>query len=92
MKYNETRENCLGLGGGGGGIHQGQFRRGEFDQVGIHWGAFHIKCVRWKILEQIGIGVAYLDVFLIAMRRIDTAAGVSVELKQICLSFFCKNS
>ena len=73
MKYSETWENSLG------GIHRGQFTRGEFDQVGIHQGAFHIKCVWWKIFEQIGIGMAYLQAFLIAIRGIDTAAGVHVK-------------
>ena len=92
MKYNETRENCLGLGGVEGEFTRGNLGGGNLTRWEFIGGAFHIKCVRWKILEQIGIGVAYLDVFLIAMRRIDTAAGVSVELKQICLSFFCKNS
>ena len=47
--------------------------------MGIHRGAFHIKCVSWKIFEQIGIGMAYLHAFLIAIRGIDTAAGVHVK-------------
>ena len=51
----------------------------EFDQEGIHQGAFHIKCIHWKIFKQFGIGMAYLHVFLIAMHGIDTAAGVYVE-------------
>ena len=76
-----------------GKIHGGQFTRGEFDQVGIHRGAFHIKCVRWKIFEQIGIGMAYLHFFLIAMRGIDTAARVYVEPFQTSmLELFCENS
>ena len=47
-----------------GRIHWGRkFAGGEFDQLGIHRGVFHIKCIRWKIFEQIGIGMAYLHVF-----------------------------
>ena len=34
------------------------------------------KGIRWKIFEQIGIGMAYLHVFLITMHEIDTAAEV----------------
>ena len=59
----------------------------------IHRGAFHINCVRWKIFEQIGIGMAHLHFFLIAMRGIDTAARVYVEPFQTSmLELFCENS
>ena len=68
MKYNETRENSLG-----GNFTGVQFTRVEFDQVGIHRRALHMKCIRRKILEQIGIGMAYLHVFLIAMHGIERA-------------------
>ena len=68
MKYNKTRENSLG-----GNFTGGQFTRREFEQVEIHQRTFHIKCIRWKIFEQIGIGMAYLHVFLIAMHGIDRA-------------------
>ena len=37
------------------------------------------ECIHWKIFEQIGIGKAYLHVFLITMREIDTAAEVHLE-------------
>ena len=80
MKYNETRENSLG-----GKFTGGQFTKGKFDQVRIHRGAFHIKCIRWKIFEQIGLVWLILvwyglsSRFLIAMYGIDTAAGVYVE-------------
>ena len=30
------------------------------------------KCIHWKIFEQIGIGKAYLHVFLMTMREIDS--------------------
>ena len=33
----------------------GNLPGGKFDQVRIHRGAFHIKCIRWKIFEQIGL-------------------------------------
>ena len=47
-----------------GRIHWGrEFTMGESDQVGIHQGVFHVKCVCWKIFEQIGVGMAYLHVF-----------------------------
>ena len=84
MKYNETRENSLGENS------QGQFTKGggEFDQVGIHRGGFHIKCAPWKIFEQIGIGMSYLHVFLIEMRGIDTAVGAYACM----LELFCENS
>ena len=60
--------------------------------MGIHRGAFHIKCIRWKIFEQTGIGMTYLHVFLIAMHGIDTAAGVYVEPFQTnMLELFCEN-
>ena len=78
MKYNESKENSLG---GGGDSPWGTV------------GAFHIKCIRWKIFEQTGIGMAYLHVFLIAMHGIDTAAGVYVEPFQTnMLELFCENS
>ena len=53
---------------------------------------FHGKCVRWKISEQIGISMAYLHVFLIAMHEIDTAEKLYLEHFQIYiyLSFFAK--
>ena len=54
---------------------------------------FHVKCFRWKIFEQIGIGMAYLHVFLITMHEIDTAAEVYLELFQTyMLELFCGNS
>ena len=37
------------------------------------------KYIHWKIFEQIGIGKAYLHVFLLTMREIDTAADVYLE-------------
>ena len=40
---------------------------------------FHVKCICWKIIEQIGIGVDYLHVFLITMHEIDTAAKVYLK-------------
>ena len=40
---------------------------------------FHVKCICWKIFEQIGIGMAYLHVFLITMYETDTAAEVYLE-------------
>ena len=40
---------------------------------------FHAKCICWKIFEQIGIGMAYLHVFLITMYEIDTAAEMYLE-------------
>ena len=54
---------------------------------------FHVKCFHWKIFEQIGIGMAYLHVFLITMHEIDTAAEVYLELFQTyMLELFCENS
>ena len=61
--------------------------------MGIRWGAFHIKCICWKIFEQIGIGMAYLFflwLILIAMHGIDTAAGVYVEPFQTNCNFIKK--
>ena len=40
---------------------------------------FHVKCICWKFFEQIGIGMAYLHDFLIAMHEIDTAAEMYLE-------------
>ena len=40
---------------------------------------FHAKCICWKIFEHIGIGMAYLHVFLITMYEIDTAAEMYLE-------------
>ena len=37
------------------------------------------KCIHWKIFEQIGIGKAYLHVFLMTIGEIDTAAEVYLE-------------
>ena len=37
---------------------------------------FHVKCICQNILEPIGIGMAYLQGFLITMHEIDTAAEV----------------
>ena len=72
-----------------GKIHRGNLPGGgEFDQVGIHRGGFHIKCAPWKIFEQIGIGMSYLHVFLIEMREIDTAVGAYACM----LELFCENS
>ena len=74
-----------------GKIHRGNLPGGgggEFDQVGIHRGGFHIKCAPWKIFEQIGIGMSYLHVFLIEMRGIDTAVGAYACM----LELFCENS
>ena len=54
---------------------------------------FHGKCVRWKTSEQIGISMAYLHVFLIAMHEIDTAEKLYLEHFQIyILELFCENS
>ena len=45
------------------------------------------------MFEQISIGMAYLHVFLITMREIDTAAEVYLELPQTyMLELFCKNN
>ena len=41
---------------------------------------FHVKCICWKIFEQVGIGMAYIfTFFLITMHEIDTAAEVYLE-------------
>ena len=40
---------------------------------------FHAKCICWKVFEQIGIGMAYVQVFLIAMYEIDTDADMFLE-------------
>ena len=54
---------------------------------------FHIKCIGWKIFEQIDIRMAYLHVFLIITLEIDIAADVYLELFQIyTLNFFYENS
>ena len=37
------------------------------------------KYIHWKIFEHIGISKAYLHVFLMTMREIDTAAEVYLE-------------
>ena len=45
------------------------------------------------MFEQIGIGIAYLHVFLITMHETDTAAEVYLELFQTyMLELFCENS
>ena len=45
-----------------------------------------------SVFEQIGIGMAYLHVFLITMHEIDTAAEVYLEPFQTYLiELFCKN-
>ena len=49
---------------------------------------FHVKCICWKSFEQIGIGMAYLHIFLITMHEIETAAEVYLEPFEL----FCKNS
>ena len=50
-------------------------------------GMFHVRCIRWKIFEQID------HVFLITMLEIDTAADVYLELFQTyTLELFCENS
>ena len=41
------------------------------------------KYIRWKMFEQIGIGMAYLRVFLITMHETDTAAEVYLTLSDI---------
>ena len=43
---------------------------------------FHVNCFRWKIFEQIGVGMAYHHIFLKTMYEIDTAADVYLELFQ----------
>ena len=54
---------------------------------------FNVKCFHWKTFEQIGIGMAYLRVFLITMHKIDTAVEVYLELFQTYkLELFCENS
>ena len=54
---------------------------------------FHVKCFRQKIFEHIGIGLAYLHVFLITMHAIGTAAEAYLELFQTyMLALFYENS
>ena len=46
-----------------------------------------------KNIEQLGIGMAYLHVFLTTMHEIDTAAEVYLELFQkYMFVLFCENS
>ena len=40
---------------------------------------FHAECICWKIFEQIGIGMAYLHVFLTTMQETDTATNMYLE-------------
>ena len=56
---------------------------------------FHVSVFRenlW-IFEQIGIGMLYLHIFLIAMHEIDTAAEVYLEpFQTYMIKIFCENS
>ena len=70
-----------------GRIHRGGWGEGE-DSTGGN-------LTSWEFTrgKDIGIGIAYLHVFLIAVHGIDTAAGVHVEPFQTnMLEFFCENS
>ena len=40
---------------------------------------FHAESICWNIFERIGIGMTYLQVFLIKMHEIDTAAEMYLE-------------
>ena len=76
-----------------GGDSPGPIYQGEFDQVQIHRGAFHIKCITRNNFEEMGIGMAYLHVFFIAMHGTDAAVGMYVEPFQTnLLELFCENS
>ena len=51
------------------------------------------KCIRWKIFEQIGIGMAYLHVFLITIHEIDVPSEVYLEpFQRYMIELFCENS
>ena len=51
------------------------------------------KCIRWKIFEQTGIGMAYLQGFFITMHETDTAAEVYLEpFQTYMIEHFCENS
>ena len=51
------------------------------------------KCIPWKIFEQIGIDMLYLDIFLITMHEKDTTAEVLLEPFQTYMTeIFCENS
>ena len=53
---------------------------------------FHVKCFRLKIFEQIGIGMAYLHIFLITMHEINTAEVYLKLFQTYMLELFCENS
>ena len=52
-----------------------------FVLVRVVWNQGYVlrKCIRWKIIEQAGIGKACLQFFLMTMREIDTAADLDLE-------------
>ena len=48
---------------------------------------------KWKIFEQIDIGMLYLHIFLITMHEIDAGAEVYLELFQTyIIEIFCENN
>ena len=52
-----------------------------------------LKCIRWKIFEQIGICIAYFTFFIITLHEIVTAAEVDLEPSQTyMLELFLKIS